>query len=68
MKCERTAEDYSLDWDLGKKIMVVFSIFQLVTVRKVKLVHPVTWNPILTVIHLLLFSCDMIVGILLLGY
>lgn len=67
MKCECTTEDSNLEWDSGGKKLWWFSPFFSWCLRKVKTVYPVTLNPILTVSHLLLFSCDVMVDILLLG-
>lgn len=54
--------------ELRKKKGWWFSpFFQLVSVKNVTTVYPVTWNSVLAVIVLLLFDCDVTVDILLLG-
>lgn len=60
-------KDSNFEWNSGKKMMVVFFIFQLVSVKKVTTVYPLTWNPVLAVILLLLFKCGVTVDILSLG-
>lgn len=61
-------KDSNFEWNSGKKKLWWFSpFFQLVSVKKVTTVYPVTWNYVLAVIVLLLFDCDVTVDILLLG-